>query len=123
MATLKWSAPDAAGAGTVVVFRSELPLRKRRYAVGFMLDTFRIKRLLDAIAAAPDGGLVTYELTAHPLSNHYTTLSVWRSEEDLRRFASDPVHVGVMQRQRSHLGTPSFEQSTVDAAAVTAPSA
>ena len=115
MATLKWSAPDAGEAGTVVVFRSELPLRKRRYAFGFMRDTFRIKRLLDTLAARPEGGLVSYELTAHPLTNRYTTLSVWRSEEDLRGFASDPVHVGVMQRQRSHLGTPSFEQSTVDA--------
>ena len=115
MPSLKWTSTDAADAGEVVVFRSELPLRRRRYAVGFMRDTMRIKRLLDALAGDPDGGLVWYELTAHPLANRYSTASAWRSEEHLRRFAADPVHVGVMHRQRDHLGTPTFEQSVGDA--------
>jgi hypothetical protein len=115
MPSLKWTSPDAADAGEVVVFRSELPLRRRRYAVGFMRDTMRIKRLLDALAADADGGLLWYELTAHPLGNRYGTASAWRSEAHLRRFASDPVHLDVMRRQRDHLGTPTFEQTSGDA--------
>ncbi len=115
MPSLKWTSPDVADAGEVVVFRSQLPLRRRRYAFGFLRDTLRIKRLLDACAADADSGLLWYELTAHPLANRYSTASAWRSGEHLQRFAGDPVHVGVMRRQRDRLGTPTFEQSTGDA--------
>ena len=115
MPSLKWTSPDAADAGEVVVFRSELPLRRRRYMFGFLRDTMRIRRLLDKFASDSDGGLVLYQLTAQPLANRYATASAWRSEEHLRRFAGDPVHVGVMRRQRDHLGTPTFEQTSADA--------
>lgn len=112
MASLTWSAPDDAATAVAVEFHSQLPLRKRRYAVGFLVDTFRIKRLLDRLATDPDGGLLWYELTAHPIANRYSTASGWRSAEHLSRFAGDPVHAAVMRRQRDHLGEATFETRT-----------
>ena len=113
MASLTWKAPDEA-TGVAVEFHSELPLRRRRYAFGFLRDTFRVKRVLDRLAADPDGGLLWYELTAHPIANRYSTASGWRSEEHLRRFAADPVHVEVMRRQRDRLGEARFETRVAD---------
>jgi hypothetical protein len=111
MPTLRASSPHRPTDGEIVVFRSELPLRSRRHAVGFLRDTFRLKRVLDRAIADPGSGLLWYELTAHPLANRYATASAWRSEEDLRRFAADPVHVEVRRRQAAHLGDARFEQT------------
>jgi hypothetical protein len=114
VASLTWAASDDVAGLATVEFRSELPLRKRRYALAFMRDTLRIKRLLDRLATDPDGGLMWYELTAHPIANRYSTASAWRSQEHLRRFAADPVHVEVMRRQRSRLGPAKFETRVRD---------
>lgn len=119
MPTLRATSPDTTGHGEIVVFRSELPLRSRRYAPGFLRDTLRLKRLLDRMISDPESGLLWYELTAHPLANRYSTASAWRSEHHLRQFADEPVHVAVMRRQAAHLGEATFEQTRQPATAAT----
>ena len=106
------AAPAGTSSGTAVVFRSSLPLRSRRHAVGFLRDAVRIRRLLDELLSDPSSGLVRYALRAHPIANRYETESVWESDEHLARFAAHPVHVEVMRRQAPRLGAATFERSS-----------
>ena len=99
---------DVAPGPNHVVFTSDLPLRTRRHAVSFLRDAFAIRRVLDATLRDPAGGLIRYELRAHPLANRYSTESVWDSQVSLRRFASHPVHAEIMRRQARHLGAATF---------------
>lgn len=112
MPTLAASRPGAPSAGAVV-FTSVLPLRSRRFAISFLRDAVAIRRVLDELLADPAGGLVRYELRAHPIANRYATESVWESAEHLQRFAAHPVHVAVMRRQAPHLGAATFDTRPV----------
>lgn len=115
MPTLSGTRPPSTAApsstdGAAVLFTSSLPLRSRRYALAFLRDAVAIRRLLDGMLADPDGGLVRYELRAHPIANRYETESVWESEAHLERFAAHPLHVEVMRRQAPRLGAATFER-------------
>jgi hypothetical protein len=109
MPTLTGSRPDAPVTGALVRFTSELPLRSRRFAVGFLRDARRLDRLLRELLDDPASGLVSYELHAHPLQNRYRTVSTWTSPDALRKFAAHPLHVEIMRRQRDHLGDATFD--------------
>ena len=89
----------------VVVFASRLPLRRRRDAPGFLVDTVHIKKHLDGLIADPDEGLLWYALRADLLTNVYWTTSAWRDDEALRAFVISEPHRTIMRDRRGTLGS------------------
>lgn len=92
-----------------VVFASKLPLRSRLTVPGFMRDTMRIKRQLDALyegngdGDGEGGGLLWYALRADLVPNEYWTVSAWRSDAALTAFVRAEPHAGIMRHRRGSL--------------------
>jgi hypothetical protein len=85
------------------VMASRLPLRSYRRIPSFIRATLRIRGQL---AAAE--GLVGYSLDAHVLSKTFWTLSAWRDQEALERFARGEPHRSVMAAIRPHMNPTTF---------------
>ena len=94
-------------------FRSRLPLESRRATLPFLIDTYRIKRSLDA--ALDRGELFRYELDADLIRNVFTTDSTWRDEAVFTAWVGSEVHRSIMAKYGDRIGTPIFERVPDDA--------
>jgi hypothetical protein len=88
-----------------VVMASHLPLVKLSGTVRFFRAVSAIRKQL-----AETEGLVGYTLRAKPLARDYWTLSVWKDQGSLRRFAGSPPHVQFMASLKPVMGTTKFVQ-------------
>jgi hypothetical protein len=93
--------PDANA--TYVVMASRLPLRRYRRIPSFIRATLRIRRQL-----ATAEGLVGYSLNAKLLSKTFWTLSAWRNQEALDRFARADPHRSLIAAIRPHMNRTTF---------------
>lgn len=105
----------------VIIFASRLPLSARRSAPGFLIDTMRIKRQLDALLDQADAGLYWYALRADLGANVYWTASAWRSQSSLSAFVRAEPHVGIMRSLRGKLGSFDSQQWTTSSTALPLP--
>ena len=104
MPALPWiqvSEPDADA--TCIVMASRLPLTSYAHLPSFIRATTRIRRQL-----ANAEGLLGYSLDAHVLSKTFWTLSAWRDQEALDRFARGEPHRSVMAATRPHMNSTTF---------------
>jgi|SRR3954453_11164730 hypothetical protein len=94
-----WKQGPAAGAsGTVVVSATKFTYRRFRDMPAVIVHGWRLRRGWGARPGAV--GLFT---GGEPLRRVTYSLSVWTSEEDLRRFLRSPEHLEIMRRYRPRL--------------------
>ena len=98
----KWSAtlePDR----EYLVLASSIPPRSRR-------STWRLFRGARAVRKQLAGtdGVVGFALLARPWRKQYATLSMWRDEEALARFAGDQPHQDLMTTLSPEMGPTRF---------------
>ena len=88
MPALPWVGREPLDAdGTYVVMSSKLPLQRHRSMVGFLRDTWSVRRQL-----AGADGLVGYALNADLVRRTFWTFSVWSDQASLDAFAaSEPA--------------------------------
>jgi hypothetical protein len=91
--------PDA----TYVVMGSRLPLRGFRFVPRFLVHTMKIRRQL-AVAE----GLIGYALNARLLQKEFWTVSVWRSRDDLERFATADPHARIIRTKHQRMAPTTF---------------
>ena len=96
----------------IVAFWTEGPADDDGRAVLVSVTDFQLARAHDVVRAWVQGlrlrrawpsmpGAIGLWLWAKPLSKRSGSVSVWRSEQDLRRFVGWPRHVEIMRRYRS----------------------
>jgi hypothetical protein len=91
-----WISGPAAGAdGPVLVSVTDFRLVRARDLPGAYLGGARLRRAWPGLE-----GAVGQWMWARPLAKRSGAVSVWRSEDDLRRFVSWSVHVAIMLRYR-----------------------
>jgi hypothetical protein len=96
MLKLRWKpGPDWASDGGVFVSVTTFEVRRLRDLPGAYLAGLRLRRSWPAI-----GGAVGLRLWARPWKRRSGAVSVWRSEADLRRFVSSPVHTTITRKYR-----------------------
>jgi hypothetical protein len=93
------SGPAAAVTSSVVVSVTDLASHRHRDLAGVALVGLRLRMGWYAMPGAV--GLWLWSL---PLQARSGSISVWSSEDDLRRFVGLPLHVEVMRRN-AHRGT------------------
>lgn len=104
MPALPWvQVGQADPATTYTVMASRLPLHSYRRIPSFIRATWRIRRQL-----ATTEGLVGYTLDAKPLSKTFWTLSAWRDQESLDRFARSEPHRSLVTAIRPHMNATTF---------------
>jgi heme-degrading monooxygenase HmoA len=113
--------PGAGGAGgPVLVSVTDFAMGRGEDVIRVYFEGLRLRRVWPSMR-----GAVGMWLWTKPLGRRAGSVSIWRSEEDLRRFVRWPVHVGVMRRYR-HVGVlrstswsePSCDRSRIWASAV-----
>lgn len=94
-----------------LVLASSIPPRSRR-------STWRLFRGASATKAqlTTSEGLVGFSLLARPLAKQYATLSVWRDEEALARFAAAPPHAQLVSDLREEMEGTTFVRWTISGA-------
>lgn len=100
----RWHTTCELDAGSqYLVLASSIPPRSRR-------STWRLFRGASATKGqlANTEGLIGYSLLARPLAKQYATLSVWRDEEALARFAASPPHAQLMSSLAPEMAGPRF---------------
>src|SRR3954453_9414390 len=94
-----WKQGPAAGAsGTVVVSATKFTYRRFRDMPAVIVHGWRLRRGWGARPGAV--GLIT---AGEPLRRVTYSLSVWTSEDDLRRFLGSPEHVELVRGYRRRL--------------------
>ena len=104
MATLPWHgavAVEPERSYTAMV--SYLPVARFRTVPRFLRHAWRILRQLKQAT-----GLIGYTLRARILARQFFTLSVWESEEALRRFVEQEPHRGIMAKLAGAMGKTEF---------------
>ncbi|MGH7987068.1 MAG: DUF3291 domain-containing protein [Candidatus Binataceae bacterium] len=99
MPTLPWKSlnpvdPDR----EYLVSLTYLPLRQGRSLPRFIVQTIAVTRQLKIAK-----GLLGYSLLARPLSKRFWTLSAWRDEDALNRFAVARPHLNTMRTMRPYM--------------------
>ena len=94
--------------GEYLVLLTFLPLRRFRTLPAFFRLILAVQRQLAGTA-----GLVGYTLRARPLSRRFWTLSVWDSEDVLKRFVVAQPHRDTMRKLRGKMGETSFTRWAV----------
>ena len=89
--------------GEYVVLLTYLPLRRFRTLPAFFRLILAVQRQLAGTA-----GLVGYTLRARLFSRRFWTLSVWESEDALKRFVVSQPHRDTMRKLRGKMGETSF---------------
>jgi heme-degrading monooxygenase HmoA len=89
--------------GEYLVLLTYLPLRRFRTLPAFFRLTLAVQRQLAGTA-----GLVGYTLRARPFSRRFWTLSVWDSEDALKRFVVAQPHRDTMRRLGGKMGETYF---------------
>jgi hypothetical protein len=82
---------------------SHLPLRGYRYVPRFLLHSLKIRRQL-----AQADGLIGYALNAQLLRKEFWTVSVWRTRDDLERFAKANPHSTITQTKPRRMAESAF---------------
>lgn len=94
---LPWKAGLANGAtGPVLVSVTDFELSSTRDLPGAYIDAMRLRHAWPRLE-----GAVGLWLWAIPLQRRSGSVSIWRSEEDLKAFVRWPVHVAIMRRYSS----------------------
>ena len=91
------------GEATYLVMASRLPLQRYRRIPAFLRATARIRKQL-----ATADGLVGYSLDAKLLSKTFWTLSAWRDQEALDRFARSDPHRSLIAAIRPDMAPTTF---------------
>jgi hypothetical protein len=105
----RWKPGPAAEAdGQLLVSFTEFTFERFRDLPGIALAGTRLRRRLAALE-----GAVGVSLYMHPLARRGGSVSVWRTEADLRRFVTLPYHVKIMRtyRGRGALRSASWEST------------
>ena len=104
MPALPWKEFQAVDPGRqYAAMASRLPLLAHRSVPGFLLDAMRIRGQL---AHAP--GLVGYALNAQPARKTFWTISVWKDEPSLSRFAAADPHRTLAKGLQPQMGQSHF---------------
>jgi heme-degrading monooxygenase HmoA len=90
---IPWVRVDRSYVGPVVVQGTNVELRRIRDVPAFVVMSMRIHR---QVRRSP--GAVGVALLSRPWQMRFVSVSAWRSEEDLRAFVRDPIHVAAMRR-------------------------
>jgi hypothetical protein len=93
--TLWTDGPQHSGAGPVLVSVTDFLIPSARNRVGAWAQGPAMRRLC---ASMP--GALGFWLWVKPLRRRSGSVSVWRGEDDLRRFVGWPSHVEIMRRYR-----------------------
>jgi len=88
--------PAAEADGPLLVSFTEFTFERFRDLPGIALAGTRLRRRLVRLE-----GAVGVSLYMRPLARRGGSVSVWRSEADLRRFVALPYHVKIMRRYRT----------------------
>ena len=91
-----WTAGPAGADGRVLVSVTDFQLARARDVVRAWVQGLRLRRAWPSMP-----GAIGLWLWAKPLSKRSGSVSVWRSEDDLRRFVRWPRHVEIMRRYHS----------------------
>jgi hypothetical protein len=110
-----WKQGPAALSGPVLVSITDFELHRVRDMPRVYVEGARLRRAWPSI-----GGALGMWLWMKPLRKRAGSVSVWSSEEDLRRFVRWPRHVAVMRRYRDagELSSTSWAETGFDAPAV-----
>lgn len=108
MPTIRWkrydaSPAEAAADSPYLVMATRLPLKQHRSVPGFFRATSKIRRQL-----ASADGLIGYTLRAQPLRKTFWTVSVWRDQASLDRFAAAEPHNRIVRTTRPQMGQSTF---------------
>ena len=104
MPALPWTTRTAPDPDTTyVVMGSRLPLQGFRFVPRFMAHTMKIRRQL-----ASAEGLIGYALNARLTQKEFWTVSVWRSRDDLERFAEADPHARIIRTKRERMAPTTF---------------
>jgi hypothetical protein len=87
--------PFTADDGTVLVSVTDFHIARGRDLPVVWTEGLRLRRAWPAMT-----GAIGLWLWAKPLRKRSGSVSVWRSEDDLRRFVRWPRHVAIMRRYR-----------------------
>jgi hypothetical protein len=87
--------PQAAPTGPVLVSVTDFLIPSARNRISAWAQTPAMRRLC---ASMP--GALGFWLWVKPLRRRSGSVSIWRDEEELRRFVSRPSHVEIMRRYR-----------------------
>jgi heme-degrading monooxygenase HmoA len=82
---------------------SKLPLRGYRFIPRFLAHSMKIRRQL-----ADADGLVGYGLNAKLTRKEFWTVSVWRTRDDLERFARADPHATITNTKRERMAPTRF---------------
>ena len=104
-----------AAGGPVLVSVTDFHVARVRDLPAVWAEGLRLRRAWPAMP-----GAVGMWLWAKPLRRRSGSISVWRSEDDLRRFVRWPRHVAIMRRYREcgELASSTWLAETFDAAQI-----
>jgi hypothetical protein len=87
--------PAGADGAPVLVSITDFQLARVKDLPGAWVEGLRLRRAWPSLP-----GAIGMWLWAKPLARRSGSVSVWRGEEDLRRFVAWPRHVAIMRRYR-----------------------
>jgi hypothetical protein len=106
--------PDALG-GPVLVSVTDFEVGRLDDVMRVYFEGLRLRRAWPSMR-----GAIGMWLWTKPLAKRSGSVSVWRSEDDLRRFVSWPAHVEIMRRYRhaGELRSTCWTEASFDAARI-----
>jgi hypothetical protein len=90
-----WAEGPTGAAGSVLVSVTDFEVTDVRDRLGAWAQGFRLRRAWPSMA-----GAIGLWLWVKPLRKRSGSVSIWRSEDDLRRFVGWSRHVAIMNRYR-----------------------
>ena len=90
-----WTEGPCGPDGSVLVSVTDFEVTDMRDRIGAWVLGLRLRRAWPSMS-----GAIGLWLWVKPLRRRSGSVSVWRSEEDLRRFVGWPRHVAIMRRYR-----------------------
>jgi hypothetical protein len=90
-----WTEGPSGADGSVLVSVTDFEVADLRDRIGAWVLGLRLRRAWPSMP-----GAIGLWLWVKPLRRRSGSVSVWRSEEDLRRFVGWPRHVAIMRRYR-----------------------
>jgi hypothetical protein len=90
-----WAEGPSGAAGSVLVSITDFEVTDVRDRLGAWVQGLRLRRAWPSMP-----GAIGLWLWVKPLRKRSGSVSIWRTEEDLRRFVGWPRHVAIMRRYR-----------------------
>ncbi|MDR3415467.1 MAG: hypothetical protein P4L83_04695 [Nevskia sp.] len=110
MIRLPWKAGSCdAGGGAVVVSATRFTFTRLRDLPGVFLAGLRLRRQWSAME-----GAIGLSMAGRVLRRTTYTISVWRSEAELRRFLGSPAHQRLVRRYRGRVESSAAAQWQVE---------